>query len=143
MSDIVLPDTIRVRVLGRDCPECFKALLLECDALGSPLAGTAGIVPAAWLDHSCSHGREGVFLERVDQEDAATDDSDDNQGDLEIQVDVELGRSAATLDDQKWFQQERWRELYPDAIDATKGIGYPAREVGRYGSHPQHDGSDD
>jgi len=27
-------------------------------------------------------------------------------------------------------------------IDATKNYGYPAREAGRYGSHPSHDGFD-
>jgi hypothetical protein len=28
-------------------------------------------------------------------------------------------------------------------LDATKDYGYPAREAGRYGSHPSHDGFDD
>ncbi len=28
-------------------------------------------------------------------------------------------------------------------LDATKDYGYPARESGRYGSHPSHDGFDD
>jgi len=28
-------------------------------------------------------------------------------------------------------------------IDATKNYGFPARESGRYGSHPSHDGFDD
>jgi hypothetical protein len=28
-------------------------------------------------------------------------------------------------------------------LDATKNYGYPARESGRYGSHPSHDGIDD
>jgi hypothetical protein len=28
-------------------------------------------------------------------------------------------------------------------LDATKNYGYPARESGRYGSHPSHDGFDD
>jgi hypothetical protein len=27
-------------------------------------------------------------------------------------------------------------------LDATKNYGYPAREAGRYGSHPSHDGFD-
>jgi hypothetical protein len=30
-----------------------------------------------------------------------------------------------------------------DTLDATKNIGYPARESGRYGSYPAHDGFDD
>ena len=28
-------------------------------------------------------------------------------------------------------------------LDATKNCGYPAREEGRYGSYPSHDGFDD
>ncbi len=28
-------------------------------------------------------------------------------------------------------------------LDATKNIGYPVRDEGRYGSHPSHDGFDD
>jgi hypothetical protein len=28
-------------------------------------------------------------------------------------------------------------------LDATRNMGYPAREGGRYGSHPSHDGFDD
>ena len=28
-------------------------------------------------------------------------------------------------------------------LDATKNIGYPVRESGRYGSHPSHDAFDD
>jgi hypothetical protein len=28
-------------------------------------------------------------------------------------------------------------------LDSTKNYGYPARETGRYGSHPSHDGFDD
>ena len=38
-------------------------------------------------------------------------------------------------------------EIEPPAwsnnLDATKNIGYPARESGRYGSHPSHDAFDD
>ena len=34
---------------------------------------------------------------------------------------------------------ERWW----DNLDATKNRGYPAREEGRYGSYPSHDGFDD
>lgn len=30
-----------------------------------------------------------------------------------------------------------------DNLDATKNCGYPAREEGRYGSYPSHDGFDD
>jgi hypothetical protein len=30
-----------------------------------------------------------------------------------------------------------------DRLDSSKGIGYPCREEGSYGSYPSHDGFDD
>jgi hypothetical protein len=36
-------------------------------------------------------------------------------------------------------EQPSWR----NNLDATKDCGYPAREEGRYGSYPSHDGFDD
>jgi len=35
------------------------------------------------------------------------------------------------------------RPSWGDYLDATKNCGYPAREEGRYGSYPSHDGFDD
>lgn len=35
------------------------------------------------------------------------------------------------------------RPAWWNNLDATKDYGYPAREVGGYGSHPSHDGFDD
>jgi hypothetical protein len=35
------------------------------------------------------------------------------------------------------------RPSWWDNLDATKNCGYPAREAGRYGSYPSHDGFDD
>ena len=45
---------------------------------------------------------------------------------------------------QRWkngqeIEDPEWRHN----LDATKGIGFPAREEGHYGSHPAHDGFDD
>lgn len=45
---------------------------------------------------------------------------------------------------QRWKKEQEiedpeWRHN----LDATKDIGYPAREEGRYGSHPAHDDFDD
>ncbi len=37
------------------------------------------------------------------------------------------------------IERPSWR----DSLDATKNRGYPAREDGRYGSYPSHDGFDD
>jgi hypothetical protein len=39
-------------------------------------------------------------------------------------------------DDGKEIEAPEWW----DNLDATKGIGYPARDDGRYGSYPSHDG---
>lgn len=49
--------------------------------------------------------------------------------------------SPQSLRDKGSIEVERpswWNNL-----DATKDYGYPAREAGRYGSHPSHDGFDD
>jgi len=40
-------------------------------------------------------------------------------------------------------QIEVERPSWWDNLDATKNCGYPAREEGRYGSYPSHDGFDD
>lgn len=123
-----------VRVLGHDCEECFSALKADCASIGFPRVGDFAVVPVSWLEATCSHGRDGVRLEPVEP---------DNGGEY---VPTPGGRSEGqwpAIENQKAFQQSRWRELFPDGIDATKGIGYPARETGRYGSHPQHDGSED
>jgi hypothetical protein len=38
---------------------------------------------------------------------------------------------------------EAGRPEWTNNLDATKNCGYPAREEGRYGSYPSHDGFDD
>jgi hypothetical protein len=123
-----------VRVIGHDCEECFAALAADCAEIGFPQIGKFAVVPVSWLQAVCPHGRRGVQLESIQP--------DDNAGSSEAAQD-EPGRSTATLEDQKPFKQSRWRELFPDTKDASKGIGYPAREHGWYGSYPQNDGSED
>jgi hypothetical protein len=45
----------------------------------------------------------------------------------------ELDRHEGKVEVERWW----------DNLDATKNRGYPAREEGRYGSYPSHDGFDD
>jgi hypothetical protein len=126
-----------VRVVACDCDRCLASLSAGCAASGLPAigeVGTFGVVPISWIGKRCRHGRRGLELERVEPDDVP---------ETSVEPPILPGRSSSTLQDQKAFQQSRWRELFPDPIDGTKGIGYPARETGRYGSHPQHDGSGD
>lgn len=131
-----------VSVRGHDCDKCLAALKADCAAVGHPKVGAFAVVPSSWLEAECPHGRSGVFLEPVESEaDGIVCLSDDE--DPRVRMIMEKSGSGGGLEDQPEFQKSRWRELFPDTLDATKGIGYPAREVGRYGSHPQHDGSDE
>jgi hypothetical protein len=57
---------------------------------------------------------------------------------------------AAAIDFDPSPEPTRWKDgeeieapAWWNNSDATKGIGYPAREEGKYGSHPSHDGFDD
>lgn len=130
-------DRMAVMIRGIDCETCFAEMKSSPFATGFDRVGSYALVPPEWLTAECSHGRRGVSLEPVERDnDGVTGDGGPIQED-------QAGPSTASIEDQKSFQQSRWRELFPDGLDATKGIGYPAREVGRYGSHPQHDGSDD
>jgi len=131
-----------VRVLGYDCDDCLAQLKADCAANGHARVGQFAVVPVVWLRHECPHGRSGVLLEPVEPDHdggvGLSDEDDDGGQEVVSEADMKSG-----IEDQPDFKKGRWRELFPDTIDATKGIGYPAREVGRYGSHPQHDGSDD
>jgi hypothetical protein len=56
-------------------------------------------------------------------------------------------------DEQELVAERSWENPYPTNsqfaerisanLDATKNMGYPAREEGRYGSHASYDGFDD
>jgi hypothetical protein len=54
-----------------------------------------------------------------------------NQTEIQMEID-------RTEDGEEIEYPEGW-----DNLDATKGIGYPARDDGRYGSFPSHDDFDD
>lgn len=53
-----------------------------------------------------------------------------------------LGDDQTLDDSEDWDPEDSGEVEAPDGwlnIDATKNIGYPVREQGRYGSHPTHD----
>ena len=58
-------------------------------------------------------------------------------------ADAERVRSNSTGLARKKGEVEVERPSWWDNLDATKNCGYPAREEGRYGSYPSHDGFDD
>jgi hypothetical protein len=51
----------------------------------------------------------------------------------------ENSEEPAEYESEVEVEQHSWS----DNLDATKNRGYPAREEGRYGSYPSHDGFDD
>jgi hypothetical protein len=111
---------IHARCVENDCLECLSDFLTEVKSLGGlPLEGRVVIIPKHWLNWTCIHGRRGLKFEEVaDSSLMSHDEMRAKDGDIEFEA--------------------------PDSrIDATKGIGYPVREHGPYGSHPMHDDFDD
>jgi hypothetical protein len=111
-----------------NCKECRNELLWDCQESGLPAPiSEIFLVPERWVSHECHHS-EGEFALKIE--------------------DPELGRTE--IEPEKDAESMRWKEEEeieaPDwcnNLDATKDIGYPVRETGRYGSHPSHDGFDD
>ena len=84
-------------------------------------SGETADIPARWAHHKCIHMEDGsilLFANDLEALDIASDR--DKEGETE-------------MEEPEWSSN----------IDASKGIGYPARETGRYGSYPSHDGFDD
>jgi hypothetical protein len=113
-------DTIYARVVLNNCSACRDLLLEDCRENDLPLpAGEIILLPERWIKYECPH--EQRFKIQVVS-------SESDEGPVE-------GDEA-----------EAWCVEAPDGwmnIDATKNIGYPAREQGRYGSHATHDDFDD
>jgi hypothetical protein len=119
---------LEARIIASDCIDCRNRLLMDCRDFGLPLPESELIlVPARWLFHHCPHMEQGFVL-KFDQ----------------------TNQPAAGYNDQKAAASLRWKgeeEMEVPAwwinLDASKDIGYPVREEGRYGSHPSHDDFDD
>lgn len=120
--------TLTARVLSADCTECRDQLVADCREHGLPLpTDEVIVVPEGWANHRCPHPDHSFELDfrsgannSVVSDDEVSTESMRCRGDFEIEA------------------PEWWNNL-----DATKDIGYPVREEGRYGSHPAHDGFDD
>lgn len=114
-------ELVRARVVRDDCPQCRDALLEEAKSLGGlPLGGDIILIPKHWLEKVCPHG----------------------QSELGFQL-IETGSSAVTDKAEQMESSETEFRASESKMDATKNIGYPARESGPYGSHPGHDDFDD
>jgi len=113
------------------CEICFAMLKEHCKRSGLPEPDdTEFEVPRRWLVFICPHVEDGMVLTELtsQQESSATRGHQENE---EV--------SARWKDQSAEVEAPSWRSN----LDVTKGIGYPCREQGRYGSHPSHDGFDD
>lgn len=118
-------NALRARVILDNCSECRDTLLLDCKAFRLPLPTSELIlVPERWVSHKCPHGENGLVLEF---ETAAANKN------------VEADTESLRWKREEEIESPAWR----NNLDATKGMGYPAREEGCYGSHPSHDDFDD
>ena len=99
-------------------------LLLDCKDFGLPLPiGEVILVPERWAAHKCGHQENGFVLE------------------FSKAPHLSQNPSAQSL---RWKNEEEVESpSWWNNLDATKNRGFPARETGRYGSHPSHDGFDD
>jgi hypothetical protein len=111
---------IPAKIVQDGCRECLCDLLEESKSGGYALLGKVVTIPERWLDKVCAHGNSGLKFERVAVETV-------EEGDEEVELEP--------------------LEAFDTRMDATKNIGYLAREwpctTPRYGSHPMHDPFDD
>ena len=115
---------IRAKVKQSNCSKCRDALLSDCRRFQLPVPTDQCIwVPERWVSHKCPHAKDGLVLEF---EETAT---------REFEF---IPESARWKSEDEIAAPDWWNNS-----DATKDIGYPARESGKYGSHPSHDGFDD
>jgi hypothetical protein len=114
-------ELVHATVVQDSCPECRNALLAEAQSLGGlPLEGKVVMIPRHWLNTICPHGHPGLKFDLVVSDTGALSREAERVKSSEIELEATVPR-----------------------IDATKGIGYPVREHGPYGSHPMHDDFDD
>jgi hypothetical protein len=123
-------ERLRARVVLADCAKCRDYVLAACQGLGLPLP-TAEIIliPSHLANYKCPHSGSQFQLDFLYAE-SDPPDSDDGVSDEPMCWESEDPMEGETPE---------WRMN----LDATKDIGYPVREQGRYGSHSSHDRFDD
>lgn len=112
--------SLRTVVEASRCQRCLESLLADIRRAGFPIptGKEDGViqVPERWGLHRCPYTPNGLVLRFIDALDR--------------------------IESMRWKEEEEQIENEDpgrDTMDATKGIGYPVRECGRYGSHPSHD----
>jgi hypothetical protein len=119
---------IRARVIADNCVECRHELLRDCQESGLPTpTSEIFLVPEKWISHECDH-MEGQFVLKIEALELER-----------IEIEPEIDAESMRWKDEDEIEAPAWW----NNLDATKNIGYPARETGRYGSHPSHDGFND
>ncbi len=114
-------------VVSGECVECRDELVKDCRESGLPLpTGKVIAIPESWAGYRCPHRGEKFRLDFLPLQSESADKI----------LAASISWEDEDLDDVE--APDGWMNL-----DATKNIGYPAREQGRYGSHPSHDGFDD
>jgi hypothetical protein len=115
-----MEDLVHARSVQVGCQECLCDLVKESRSAGYNLEGEVVLIPERWLAKVCPHGSVGLKFERVPV-------GGDEEGDEEVDFEP--------------------LEAFDTRMDATKNIGYPAREwpctTQRYGSPPMYDPFDD
>jgi hypothetical protein len=115
-----MEDLVHARSVQVGCQECLYDLVEESKSAGYNLEGSVVLIPERWLAKVCPHGNSGLRFERVAVE-------ADEEGDEEVELEPP--------------------EQFDTRMDATKNLGYPAREfpctTQRYGSTPMYDPFDD
>lgn len=113
------------------CEICFAMLKEHCRRSGLPEPNDVEFkVPRRWLLYVCPHVEGGILLKELLSQCEPSS------------VGAPRGTEETSV---RWKAQDEELEVpgWRNNLDATKGIGYPCREEGRYGSHPSHDGFDD
>jgi hypothetical protein len=114
-----MEDLVHAQKVQISCQECLCNLRDEAKSAGYNLEGLEGkvvLIPERWLEMPCPHGNVGLKFERVP---VVSDEEDYEEVEFE---------AFGTFDTR---------------MDATKNMGYPAREwpctTQRYGSAPMYD----
>lgn len=114
-----MEDLIPAKIVQVGCQECLGDLVKEAKSARYNLEGKVVLIPERWLEMPCPHGNVGLKFERVP---VASDE------DVYEEVASEPLEAC---------------EVFDTRMDATKNLGFPAREfpstTQRYGSTPMYD----
>ena len=111
-------NSILAKVIACDCVDCRNDLIIGCRTNGLPRPESEIIfIPEDWAQRTCPHGKQGITM-RFGLTPNEVADTEHMIGDDAYDIEAPDG----------WLN-----------MSAHNGIGYSAREQGRYGSYPTHD----